>query len=160
MACNYLFSKRLSREYPERLAIVGNGRQCTYEDLHKGIDWLSGKLQDLGVQKGSRVALFSYNSANWLTAFFAIVKAGGVAVLLNYSSSIEEAAELLKLSDTRFLLCGENAAEKKDPKAMEHLSELAGIEQEHCLRRYSFRYILVKSRILRPVSLRLNCGRT
>ena len=133
MSRNYLFSKRLSREYPGRIAIVGNGRQCTYEELHRGIAALSGKLQDMGVQKGSRVALFSYNSANWLISFFAIVRAGGVAVLLNYSTGIEEAAELLKMSDTRFLLCGENAAEKKDPNAMERLAELAGIETEHCL---------------------------
>ena len=141
---NYLFSNRLSREYPGRMAVVGNGRQCTYEEMHKGIAGLSGKLSELGVQKGTRVALFGYNSANWLIAFFSIVRAGGVAVLLNYSSGVEEAAELLKMSDTRFLLSGETAVEKKDPRAMEHLAELAGIEQEHCLSIHSDRVNLFR----------------
>ena len=87
----YLFSQRLSREYPERMAIVGNGRHCTYEEMHRGIAGICGKLLDLGVRKGSRVAVFSYNSANWLIAFFAIVRVGGVAVLVNSGSCIEEA---------------------------------------------------------------------
>jgi non-ribosomal peptide synthetase component E (peptide arylation enzyme) len=47
----YLFSQRLSREYPERMAIVGNGRQCTYEEMHRGIAVICGKLLELGCGK-------------------------------------------------------------------------------------------------------------
>ena len=56
---------------------------------------LSAKLQKMGVGKGSRVALWGYNSANWLIAFFSIVRAGGTAVLVNYSMSSGDAADLL-----------------------------------------------------------------
>ena len=71
---NNLFSLRISNDYPGRLAIVGNGGSCTYEDMRKGILGLAGKLREMGVGKGSRVALWGYNSANWLIAFFAIVR--------------------------------------------------------------------------------------
>jgi len=130
---SHLFSSRLCREYPGRLAIVGNGGNCTYEDMQKGILGLAGKLREMGVGKGSRVALWGYNSANWLIAFFAIIRAGGTAVLVNYSMGSADAAELLTMTDTNFLLCGENGETKKNPDAMNALATLAGIPEGHCL---------------------------
>ncbi len=128
-----LFSARLCREYPSRLAIVGNGDNCTYEDMHRGIRGLARKLAEMGVAKGSRVALWGYNSANWLIAFFAIVRAGGTAVLVNYSMSSGEAAGLLSMTGTEFLLCGDNGETKKNPDAMRSLASLASIPEERCL---------------------------
>lgn len=128
-----LLSTRICRNYPGRLAIVGSGGSCTYEDMRKGIRGLEKKLREMGVEKGSRVALWGYNSANWLIAFFAIVRAGGTAVLVNYSMSSADAAELLALTETGFLLCGDNGETKKDPDAMRKLASLAGIPEDHCL---------------------------
>ena len=124
---------RLCRDYPGRPAIVGNGGSCTYEDMRKGICGLEKRLRGMGVKQGSRVALWSYNSANWLIAFFAIVRAGGTAVLVNYSMNSADAAELLAMTETGFLLCGDNGETKKDPDAMRTLASLAGIPEDHCL---------------------------
>ena len=132
-ANNSLFSSRLCSDYPGRLAIVGNGNSCTYEDMRKGIMGLSGKLREMGVEKGSRVALWSYNSANWLIAFFAVVRAGGTAVLVNYSMNSADAAELLMMTETGFLLCGDNSETKKNPDAMRELASRAGIPEGHCM---------------------------
>ena len=126
-------STRICRDYPGRPAIVGNGGSCTYEDMLKGIRGLEKRLREMGVEKGSRVALWSYNSANWLIAFFAIVRAGGTAVLVNYSMGSADAAELLAMTETGFLLCGDNGETKKDPDAMRALASLAGIPEDHCL---------------------------
>ena len=128
-----LFSEKLYRDCPEQMAIVGNGYGCTYRDFHRGISALSRKLREMGVEKGSRVALWSYNSANWLIAFFAIVRAGGTAVLLNYSMPVTEAADLMQQTGTAFLLCGDNAAVRKDPGAMASLISLLQISPEHCM---------------------------
>ncbi len=126
-------STRICRDYPGRPAIVGNGGSCTYEDMHKGIRGLERRLREMGVERGSRVALWSYNSANWLIAFFAIVRAGSTAVLVNYSMGSADAAELLTMTQTGFLLCGDNGETKKDPDAMKKLASLAGIPEDHCL---------------------------
>ena len=128
-----LFSMRLCREYPGRPAIVGNGGSCTYEDMYKGIGGLAQKLKSMGVGKGSRVALWGYNSANWLIAFFAIVRAGGTAVLVNYSMGCADAAELLAMTETGFLLCGDNGETKKNANAMRDLASRASIPEERCL---------------------------
>ena len=130
---NRLLSARICRDYPGRPAIVGNGGACTYEDMLKGIRGLEKKLREMGVQNGSRVALWSYNSANWLIAFFAIVRAGGTAVLVNYSMNSTDAAELLTMTETGFLLCGDNGETKKNPDAMRALASLSGIPEERCL---------------------------
>ena len=130
---NSLLSMRLCRDYPGRLAIVGNGQSCTYEEMHRGILSLEKRLRAMGVKQGSRVALWSYNSANWLIAFFAIVRAGGTAVLVNYSMSSQDAAGLLTMTETGFLLCGDNGETKKDPGAMANLVALAGIPESHCM---------------------------
>ena len=128
-----LFSSRLCRDYPGRLAIVGDGKSCTYAEMYSGINGLSKQLREMGVEKGSRVALWGYNSANWLIAFFAVVRSGGTAVLLNYSMSSQDAGELLSMTETGFLLCGDNAETKKNPDAMQRLAALADITDNHCL---------------------------
>ena len=128
-----LFSARLCREHPSRPAIVGSGDSCTYADMDNGIRGLARKLREMGLEKGGRVALWGYNSVNWLIAFFAIVRAGGIAVLLNYSMGSANAAELLTMTGTGFLLCGDNGETKKNPDAMKTLAALAGIPEEHCL---------------------------
>jgi len=128
-----LFSMRLCRDYPGRLAIVGNGLSCTYEEMHRGILAIERRLRAMGVGRGSRVALWGYNSASWLIAFFAIVRAGGTAVLLNYSMSSTDAAGLLTMTETGFLVCGDNGETKKDPHTMEKLASLAGIPENRCM---------------------------
>ena len=130
---NALFSANLSTAYPQRPAIVGGGKSISYDQLHMGIARLSVRLREMGVQKGSRVALWGYNSLNWLIAFFAIVRAGGTAVLLNYSMSCQDAGELLTMTETAFLVSGSNSETKIDPNAMNRLAEQAGIPAEHCL---------------------------
>ena len=133
MEITSLFSSRLCRAYPGRPAIVGHGKSCTYEEMHREIASLSQRLREMGVAKGTRVALWGYNSASWLIAFFAIVRAGGVAVLLNYSMDCASAAELLAMTETAFLLSGDNAETKRDPDAMGRLAAAAGIPADHCL---------------------------
>ena len=112
-----MFSSRLCRTYPDRPAIVGSGKSCTYEEMHRGIASLSKKLREMGVAKNTRVALWGYNSANWLIAFFAIVRAGGVAVLLNYSIDRGSAAELLTMTETAFIIFTSGTTSK--PKAVQ-----------------------------------------
>ncbi len=128
-----LLSARICREYPERIAITDADGSCTYAEMERGIHGLCRKLREMGVRKGSRVALWGYNTSNWLIAFLAIVRAGGTAVLVNYSMSSQEAADLLNMTETRFILCGDNAETKKDPSAMQKFASMTDIPAECCL---------------------------
>ncbi len=128
-----LIYDRLNNEHPDSLAIVSGEESCTYRQLKKGIDATSRMLKKMGVRKGSKVALWGYNSVNWMIAYFSIIRAGGIAVLINYSLSRKDIADLLTMTKTEFLLSGLNSETKKDEKAMLDLAALSGIPESHCL---------------------------
>lgn len=127
-----LFSENICTKYPDKPALIGDGFSYTYAEFLHAIAAYSKVLADKGVKKGSRVALWGYNSANWLVAFFAIVRAGGTAVLINYSSDIEPAADLLKMSETKFLICGDNKQTAEDSDAMKKMAKAAEIDDKSC----------------------------
>ena len=128
-----LFSEMLDRGQGSATAIVDSQGLVTYGEFRAAVAGFAAHLHDMGLAKGDRVALWGYNSANWLVAFFAIVRAGGVALLLNYSMGIDDAAELLSAANARFLVCGDNGQTKRRDDAIEALAKAAGIELSHCV---------------------------
>ena len=90
-----LFSEMLDRGQDCATAIVDVRRPVTYDEFRSAVAGFAAHLHGMGLAKGDRVALWGYNSANWLVAFYAIVRAGGVALLVNYSMNVGDAAELL-----------------------------------------------------------------
>jgi acyl-CoA synthetase (AMP-forming)/AMP-acid ligase II len=64
----------LSAEEPERV---------TYDDFEERCARLAGGLRASGIARGDRVGLLGENSAAYAVAFFAVVRAGAVAVPLN-----------------------------------------------------------------------------
>lgn len=86
----------------------------TYSDLLSGIECFSNRLLDMGLKPGEHVGLCSHNSARWIMAYMGIVKAGGVAVLLNYSLPMEELFSLAKDMDCEYFFYGTCSARNKD----------------------------------------------
>lgn len=128
-----LFSEALYRCEGDRVAIATLDGECTYAQLHGAIAGFAAHLQGLGVASGTRVALWAYNSVGWLVAFFAIVRAGGVAVLVNYSMGIDDAAELLISAGATHIICGDNGQTKRNSDALGALADAAGIARGKCV---------------------------
>ena len=128
-----LFSEMLNRGRDDATAIVDLRESITYGEFRAAVAGFAAHLHDRGLAKGDRVALWGYNSANWLVAFFAIVRAGGVALLVNYSMGIGDAANLLRTANARFLICGDNGQTKRRDDAMEVLADAAGIDRSRCV---------------------------
>ena len=61
----------------------GSRNHYTYRDLENVTDRLAGALQQLGIQTGERVALLHPNHSDFILGYFAIIKAGAVAVPIN-----------------------------------------------------------------------------
>lgn len=128
-----LFSKMLDCGQDSATAIVESHGSVTYGEFRSAVAGFAAHLHNLGLAKGDRVALWGYNSANWLVAFFAIVRAGGVALLVNYSMGIDDAAELLRRTNARFIVCGDNSQTKRRDDALEALANAAGIARSCCV---------------------------
>ena len=108
-----------ARERYGDVVIAYDGREhMTYSQLLSGADAVCDKLKEMGVRPGDHVALCSYNGCGWLRAFFGIVKAGAVAVLLNCSLGAEELKELYGDMDCVCFLYGGCSARKRDESFM------------------------------------------
>ena len=70
-----------------------------------------------GVNKGEKVGILLMNSLEWLPIYFGILKAGAVAVPLNYRYSADEIDYCVNLADVDILIFG--------PEFTERVSEIA-----------------------------------
>ena len=123
----------IHERYPERTALVYGERSCTYEQLHNSIEGFAAHMRQVGVQPGDKVALWGYSSINWLVAFFGIVRAGGVAVLVNFSLRTQDVAQLIEIAQADFLVCGDTVASRTSPDIMTAVAKVAGISEDHCV---------------------------
>ncbi|MGI6097915.1 MAG: AMP-binding protein [Dethiobacteria bacterium] len=67
---------------------------------------LANLLLKRGVKKGDKVAILLMNCLEWLPIYFGILKAGAVAVPLNFRYTAEEIKYCLELSDSVALIFG------------------------------------------------------
>jgi len=67
-----------AKEIPEKTAIVFYGRQIPYRELDEASDRFAGYLQEQGVKKGDRIAVFMGNCPQYMIAHFGIQKAGAI----------------------------------------------------------------------------------
>jgi len=81
-----LISKGSAR-WPNNKAIVEakTKRSITYSQLNKRVEALAGRLSQEKLKKGERVGILSRNSITFASFYFAISRAGCVAVPFNYT---------------------------------------------------------------------------
>jgi long-chain acyl-CoA synthetase len=66
-----------------KTAIVMAGRQVTFAELEANANQVARALITMGVQKGDRVATIQNSNPEFVSIFFGIIKAGGIAVPLD-----------------------------------------------------------------------------
>ncbi len=79
----------------------------TFAQLDQCAQIVAMDLYELGVRKGSHVAICSANSANWIITFFAIQKLGAIALLANPHLTERELVNLSRIGDIEFFCGGE-----------------------------------------------------
>jgi long-chain acyl-CoA synthetase len=77
------FLEDAARDYPDRECSIFKGASVSYAEMNDMSDRLAAALKELGVRKGSPVGIFMPNSAQFVMAFYAILKAGGIVVATN-----------------------------------------------------------------------------
>ena len=79
----YHFLEDAAKEYPDKACSIFKGASVSYAEMDEMTDRLAAALKDHGVDKGSPVGIFMPNSAQFIMAFYAIIKAGGIVVATN-----------------------------------------------------------------------------
>ncbi len=93
---------------PDREAVVwpAGGERYTYRDLFRRVQALSSALVRHGIEKGDRVCIYMDSCPAFLISYFAVWRAGGVAVPANSALRDQELAYILADSGARALICG------------------------------------------------------
>lgn len=92
--------------HAEALFDVAANRRYSFQELNEETNRVATLLKDSGVSKGDRVGLLVMNSAEFITAFFATAKLGGVIVPLNWRLVPDELEFILKDAGVTALVFG------------------------------------------------------
>ncbi|MGI5876450.1 MAG: class I adenylate-forming enzyme family protein [Dethiobacteria bacterium] len=81
-------------------------REITWSVFDEKANRFANLLLKRGIKKGDKVALLLMNCLEWLPIYFGILKAGAIAVPLNFRYTAEEIKYCLDLSDSSALIFG------------------------------------------------------
>jgi len=84
---------------PDRLALVAGDWRLTYAQLDERANRFAHHLLDRGVEPGDKVAIYSWDRAEWVEAMLGAYKARAVPVNVNYRYVADEARYILDNSD-------------------------------------------------------------
>ncbi|GAB4442994.1 MAG: long-chain fatty acid--CoA ligase [Anaerolineae bacterium] len=108
------FLRQTATKYPDNPALVFGGmapllgeqhHTINYRQLNQLVDAFAAGLQQLGLQKGDRVALYMPNCPQIVIAYYATLRAGGVVVPSNPLYVAREIEHQLKDSGATFAVC-------------------------------------------------------
>ena len=103
------------------------GVTLQYKDVARKIEKLHILFENAGVQRGDRIALCGRNSANWATAFMAILSYGAVAVPILHEFKSSQVHDIVNHSEAKILFAGDVVWPELDPNAMPHLEGVVSI---------------------------------
>ncbi|NMB40697.1 MAG: acyl--CoA ligase [Firmicutes bacterium] len=81
-------------------------REMTWQVFNEKANRMANLLLQRGIKKGDKVAILLMNCLEWLPIYFGILKAGAIAVPLNFRYTAEEIKYCLDLSDAVALIFG------------------------------------------------------
>ena len=91
-------------EVPRKEALILDAERVTYGELDAASNRVANALLELGMKKGTHVAILMSHSPEWVINYFGVVKGGGIAVLLNTALKAPELDSLLRDSDSEILI--------------------------------------------------------
>lgn len=89
------FLEGSARRFPQKTALVAREERWSYQDLDKAANRLAQALVNSGLQRGDRVVVYLPNCVEAVIAIFAILKAGGVFVVINPTTRLPKLLYIL-----------------------------------------------------------------
>ncbi|MBQ9963814.1 MAG: acyl--CoA ligase [Clostridia bacterium] len=89
-------------------------REMTWLDFDRRANRFANLLLSRGLKKGTKVAILLMNCLEWLPIYFGILKAGCIAVPMNFRYSSDEIQYCLDLADVEVLIFGPEFVSRMD----------------------------------------------
>ena len=99
------FLQQSARRFPDKTALVCDGRRLSYLELNDLADRCALGLAARGINRQDRVIIYLDNSIESIIAFFGILKAGAIFIMLNPGMKAGKLNFILKDSGARAIIC-------------------------------------------------------
>lgn len=96
----------------EREPAIGSRREITWLEFESLANKFAHALLARGIGSGDKVAILMMNCLEWLPIYFGILKAGALAVPLNFRFTAEEIRKCLDVAEAKALVFGPEFIEK------------------------------------------------
>ncbi len=159
------------RDFPEREAIVFQGRKITYRQLGEEVANAASGLAQGGLKKGDRMAIMLPNCPQYVAVYYAILKVGGIVVNVSPMYVERELEFQLKDAGVETILALRDfyprlkAVRKKIPLKTIILTDLPGVDGEKTRKKsrtgaakgvFDYAELLEKGRRQPPSSVQVN----
>lgn len=89
------FLELSAQRMPDKTALICGSRRLSYREVNEAANKLAHSLLAHAVERGDRVAIYLDNSVEAVAAIFAVLKAGGVFLVVNPSAKADKLAYIL-----------------------------------------------------------------
>jgi len=96
--------KEIREKKENKVAFVFKDVDYTYRTLEENTNRVANFLKELGVEKGTKVAIYMLNNPEYIYSYLAIFKIGAIAVPLDHRLKTEELFPLLNHCKAEFLI--------------------------------------------------------
>lgn len=103
--------ERNARNNSKKTAIIFNEKTYTYEEYNAQVNRIANALIHYGINKGDKIAIMMKNSDTFIFVYYAILKAGAVAVPINFRLTSHEVKYILDNSDSRIVFADADLAD-------------------------------------------------
>jgi len=109
---------RNARMYGEEIALIerepvkNSRRALTWQEFDIMANRLANALIARGIQKGDKVILLMVNCLEWLPVYFGILRAGALAVPLNFRFTAPDIRYCAEIAESTAIIFGEEFPER------------------------------------------------
>lgn len=105
------FLENSANRRPDHICLVCDNQRLSYAEVDHAANRLANGLRALGVQRGDRVAIHLANCVEAVVSIFAILKAGGVFVVINPTTKTQKLTYILNNCQASALIAAPHEAE-------------------------------------------------
>jgi acyl-CoA synthetase (AMP-forming)/AMP-acid ligase II len=112
------------------VAIIADGERLTFAELNEHATRLARALAGgWGVGKGDRVAIAMRNCPSWIVVYMAVLKAGGIATLVNGWWQADELRHGLALTEPCLVICDAPRAKRLEATGLDVAGATLAVEK-------------------------------
>lgn len=116
-----------AKRFPEKTALIMDGKSITYRQLDKKINMIAHGMISLGAKPGDRVAFLAYNDLDYIPVSYAAAKCGLILVPVNFRYKKDELVFLMNNCKADILIYGPEFAPMVNQAIPEFENRIQGV---------------------------------